>query len=94
MSHQIDSYSRAVQQKRMVDAIDDANTGDVRVAIDVIKSGRIIVGRHRDLFVALAAAAEDPAILDAIRQVAQVRQIERDLAVDVRMGDSEEVSRR
>ncbi len=94
MSHQIDSYTRAVQQKRMADAISDANTYDVAVAIDVIKSGKITLARHRDLFVALAAAAECRDILDAVHQIAAKRAIERDADVDPKMGKAEEVGRR
>lgn len=89
----VEHYARAARQRRIADLIADADPFDVKVATHVITDGRIVVGRHRDFFVALAAAAEDEVIMDALNQVAAKRKLERDLDVDLRMGDSEEIGR-
>jgi hypothetical protein len=82
----VDAYARASRQRRIADLIADADPYDVKVATHVITDGRMVVGRHRDFFVALAAAAEDDVIMDALAQVAAKRKLERDLDVSMELG--------
>lgn len=82
-------YARAAQQKRITAAISEAMEYDLTTEASCIKSGRIIVGRHRDLFLALAAAVTDDAIWDALAQVRQAHLLARDADVDLALGREE-----
>jgi hypothetical protein len=85
----VEVYARAAQQKRITSAISEAMEYDLRTEQSCIRTGRIIIGRHRDLFLALAAAVRDDAIWDALAQCRQAFVLERDADVALELGREE-----